>query len=79
VPTTPLARLLAFASESVAALWRFLRASAALLPQFSAPAPAEALRRLGLVLAASLAMVAAVSTVDGAWLSLYLARAATRA
>jgi len=78
-PATPLARFLASAGESLVTLWRFLRSSAALLPQFSAPAPAEALRRLGLVLAASLAMVAAVSAVDGAWLSLYLARAAARA
>lgn len=75
VPTTPLARAAAFAADLLRALWRFLGASAALLPQFSRPSPAEALRRLGLVLAASVVMVATVSAIDGAWLSLYLMRA----
>ena len=77
-PVTPWARFLVFAADLARSLWQFLCASAALLPQFSAPAPAEALRRLGMVLAASLVMVAVVSAVDGTWMSMYLRRAAAR-
>jgi hypothetical protein len=54
---------------------RFLGACLALLPQFVAPPLPEALRRCGLVLGVSLAMVVVVSSIDSAWLYLYLLRA----
>ncbi|KAF8071127.1 RPL13 [Scenedesmus sp. PABB004] len=57
------------------ALWVFLAASWALRPQFVAPSLPEALRRLVLVLAASLAMVVVISSIDSAWLYVYLATA----
>lgn len=53
----------------------FLRACWELLPEFVSPSLPEALRRLGLVLAASLFMVVVVSTIDSGWLFLYLANA----
>lgn len=59
----------------VRALLGFLRACWELLPEFVAPSVPEALRRLVLVLAASLAMVVVVSTIDSGWLWLYLLRA----
>lgn len=62
-------------ANALAAAARFLAACCALLPQFVAPPLPEALRRAGLVLAASLVMVVVVSSVDSAWLYLYLLRA----
>ncbi len=51
---------------------RFLVACWQLLPQFVSPSLTEALRRLALVLGASLAMVIVISTIDAAWLYTYL-------
>lgn len=53
----------------------FLHACWELLPQFISPGFREALRRLVLVLGASLLMIVVVSTIDSAWLYLYLLNA----
>lgn len=57
------------------ALVNFLHACWELLPEFVAPSLPEALRRLVLVLGASLALIVVVSTIDSGWLYLYLLNA----
>jgi hypothetical protein len=54
---------------------RFIASCPEVLPQFVSPSLPEALRRAGLVLAVSLAAVVIVSSIDSAWLFLYLLRA----
>jgi hypothetical protein len=67
------------AATHLQALGAFLAAAWALAPQFVAPSLPEALRRLGLVLAASLAMIVVVCTLDSGWLHLYLLHARSAA
>jgi hypothetical protein len=62
------------ASALVAAA-RFVASCGEVLPQFVSPPLPEALRRAGLVLAVSLVMVVVISSIDSAWLFLYLLRA----
>lgn len=57
------------------ALLGFLRACWRLLPEFASPSLPEAFRRLALVLGASLVMIVVISTIDSAWLYLYLLNA----
>ena len=54
---------------------RFVASCGEVLPQFVSPPLPEALRRAGLVLAVSLVMVVVISSIDSAWLYLYLLRA----
>ncbi|GBF87503.1 hypothetical protein Rsub_00214 [Raphidocelis subcapitata] len=54
---------------------RFVASCPEVLPQFVSPSLPEALRRAGLVLAVSLVAVVVVSSIDSAWLLLYLLRA----
>lgn len=53
----------------------FIAACWGLLREFHAPHLGEALRRLVLVLGASLALIVVVSTIDSGWLYLYLLNA----
>jgi hypothetical protein len=57
------------------ALAGFLTACWGLLREFHAPHIGEALRRLALVLGASLALIVVVSTIDSGWLYMYLLNA----
>jgi hypothetical protein len=57
------------------ALASFLEACWGLLREFHSPSLGEALRRLVLVLGASLALIIVVSTIDSGWLYLYLLNA----
>jgi hypothetical protein len=57
------------------ALAGFLTACWGLLREFHAPHIGEALRRLVLVLGASLALIVVVSTIDSGWLYMYLLNA----
>ncbi|WIA32082.1 hypothetical protein OEZ86_002933 [Tetradesmus obliquus] len=56
-------------------LAHFLAACWGLLREFHAPTLGEALRRLALVLGASLALIVVVSTIDSGWLYCYLLNA----
>ncbi len=51
---------------------RFVGECLSVLPEFQAPPLAEALRRMGLVLGASLAMIVIISTIDSMWLYLFV-------
>ena len=62
-------------ASTVAKAARFVWSCGEVLPQFVSPPLPEALRRTGLVLAVSLVMVVVVSSIDSAWLYLYLLRA----
>jgi hypothetical protein len=68
-------RLWAWAASALVAAVRFVASCGEVLPQFESPPLPEALRRAGLVLAVSLVMVVVISTIDSAWLYLYLLRA----
>lgn len=59
----------------VRSLLGFLRACWELRPEFVSPSLPEALRRLVLVLGASLVMIVVVSTIDSGWLYMYLVNA----
>jgi hypothetical protein len=59
----------------LAALISFLQSCWELLPGFVSPSFPEALRRLVLVLGASVASIILVCTIDSAWLYLYLINA----
>lgn len=59
----------------LAALLSFLQSCWELLPGFVSPSFPEALRRLVLVLGASVASIIVVCTIDSAWLYLYLLNA----
>jgi len=62
-------------AETIVTVVRFIYSCGEVLPQFVSPPLPEALRRTGLVLAVSLVMVVVISSVDSAWLYLYLLRA----
>ncbi len=50
----------------------FLRDCLGVLPQMALLSPPQALKRLALVLVASLVMVVVVTNIDAAWLHLYV-------
>jgi hypothetical protein len=68
-------RLPGLIAAAVVSAVRFVASCSEVLPQFESPPLPEALRRAGLVLAVSLVMVVVISTIDSAWLFLYLLRA----
>lgn len=70
--TNPLQKGLLSAVSSIAFLVSWMQSCAELLPQIHWPLWAEALSRLGLVLAASLLLIVVVSTIDSSLLQLYV-------
>jgi hypothetical protein len=76
--TAKLGRALAEVVHGLGALLAWVRSCGAVLPELTSIAPGEALRRTALILAASLAMVVLLSTIDSGLLRLYLAGSARR-
>jgi len=63
------------AVRGLGTLLAFVRSCGAVLPELTSIPPGEALRRTALILAASLAMVVLLSTIDSGLLRVYLGSA----